>query len=711
MLVEKSKSAVLVSIGVNFSGLTVFCDKLKIQRLIWSGIEELAHKGTGVRVKYVQLNEDALFNDSTLDLFARKVSPIVKKTKLLNLRFSHEAKAAALYQNLCESHQFFRSVTPSYNTMTLFFRLKKFERKEMPKLNATSIGSRIRELSLSRSIMDGVDSEAPSRRRSMDRTSLFRTRSASRSKAPQESGVTNPSSSNGHIAPPIVDTADPDQILILPGSPCPVLVSSALPPVSVNVNDLSYSPGTYITPSAERFHFPKQHWHMSFDDCTSQIGLKDNRDVTVIFGSPIQGCRASHGVRGPGAYYYRATIMNGERVRLGWSTNDASHNLGSDDFGFGLGIKASGRFRPSLKLVQGDADTGTFFTFNGVSQEVHQPLKKGDIIGCYLWLKPSPEDPNKVGEAVPMWTVNGRVDSQCLFDFECGPEEDPLLGECNVQWFPLETLPASRVCTNSVKGWRLNPNDATSQAHLKTQDFGNFVQAATGKGWHGIRANKYFYEVQCEEHSGLARVGWSTEKGTLLVGADEFGFGFGADKDGFGINGQQGKKLHKNEIENYGRPFKKGDVVGCFIDLDVGAVKWNLNGELLGQAYQIEPELLAQEAFFPTVSLVDTTLSVNFGEKLCKFRPKDGSAMLMLAESDCVAESAAWQEQLSVDRQECILNVNEDENHTEDEFEFDEALNTAIRNTARFEENCFVIELKSGSDRTAKMFTATEITL
>ena len=48
-------------------------------------------------------------------------------------------------------------------------------------------------------------------------------------------------------------------------------------------------------------------------------------------------------------------------------------------------------------------------------------------------------------------------------------------------------------------------------------------------------------------------MGWSTELGSLELGTDKNGFGYGADPDGFGLSGNQGKKMFNNDIENYGK--------------------------------------------------------------------------------------------------------------------------------------------------------------
>lgn len=69
----------------------------------------------------------------------------------------------------------------------------------------------------------------------------------------------------------------------------------------------------------------------------------------------------------------------------------------------------------------------------------------------------------------------------------------------------------------------------------------------------GVRGGgKYYYEVEVAEDSGLARVGWAQEGALFDLGTDNLGYGYGADRDGFGITGQQGKKLHADAIENYG---------------------------------------------------------------------------------------------------------------------------------------------------------------
>ncbi len=71
--------------------------------------------------------------------------------------------------------------------------------------------------------------------------------------------------------------------------------------------------------------------------------------------------------------------------------------------------------------------------------------------------------------------------------------------------------------------------------------------------FQGVKGEgRFYFEARVVEANGLTRIGWTTEDGKLLLGTDRFGFGYGADPDGFGLSGQQGKRMHNNEIDNYG---------------------------------------------------------------------------------------------------------------------------------------------------------------
>ncbi|KAL3078921.1 hypothetical protein niasHS_014703 [Heterodera schachtii] len=87
-----------------------------------------------------------------------------------------------------------------------------------------------------------------------------------------------------------------------------------------------------------------------------------------------------------------------------------------------------------------------------------------------------------------------------------------------------------------------------------------------------VTAGKWYYEFEVLTE-GFMKVGWmdvSAPPGTN-VGSDEFSFGF---------DGHLSKKWHQGS-EHYGREWKVGDVVGCFLDLSDRTISFSLNGELL----------------------------------------------------------------------------------------------------------------------------------
>lgn len=49
------------------------------------------------------------------------------------------------------------------------------------------------------------------------------------------------------------------------------------------------------------------------------------------------GCRATAGVRNRGKYYFEAIVCDEGLCRVGWSTQSATLDLGTDRFGFGFG--------------------------------------------------------------------------------------------------------------------------------------------------------------------------------------------------------------------------------------------------------------------------------------------------------------------------------------------------------------------------------------
>ncbi|CAN8025900.1 unnamed protein product [Ixodes persulcatus] len=160
------------------------------------------------------------------------------------------------------------------------------------------------------------------------------------------------------------------------------------------------------------------------------------------------------------------------------------------------------------------------------------------------------------------------------------------------------------------------------------------TQSRDQKGWHGCRCTKglqyrgkYYYESKVTDE-GLCRVGWSTLAASLDLGTDRQGFGFGGT----------GKKSFGKQFDSYGEPFGMHDVIGCYLDLDAGTIKFSKNGVDLGEAFQI-PQNLKRSSFFPAVVLKNAEMEFNLGGTPFKHPPADGFVAVSEAPKECIVES------------------------------------------------------------------------
>lgn len=188
--------------------------------------------------------------------------------------------------------------------------------------------------------------------------------------------------------------------------------------------------------------------------------------------------------------------------------------------------------------------------------------------------------------------------------------------------------------TQGVGGkWKMNVYDRGDAMAIDPE--GTLCQARDPQGWHGTRSNKsvigkgkYYYEAEVTDE-GLCRVGWSTDKASLDLGTDKFGYGFGGT----------GKKSYGKQFDSYGEAYGMNDVIGCYLDLGNGEIKWSKNGVDLGTAYSI-PQHLRTEKFFAAVVLKNAEMSFNFGDHPFKYPPQRGTFVgLTQAEHKDVLES------------------------------------------------------------------------
>ena len=99
----------------------------------------------------------------------------------------------------------------------------------------------------------------------------------------------------------------------------------------------------------------------------------------------------------------------------------------------------------------------------------------------------------------------------------------------------------------------------------------------------GVKGGRAYYEAAVAD-DGLCRVGWATAAASLELGTDVRGWGYGGT----------GKRSHAGRFEDWGRPYGRGDVVGAALDADAGTLSFSVNGQALGEAFQLPPEVKGQ---------------------------------------------------------------------------------------------------------------------
>ncbi|XP_066593768.1 ATP-dependent RNA helicase Ddx1 [Prorops nasuta] len=108
------------------------------------------------------------------------------------------------------------------------------------------------------------------------------------------------------------------------------------------------------------------HWSMSLFDRSDALAVTpDGMRCQSRAQREWNGCRATKGVHGKGKYYYEATVVDEGLCRVGWSTSQASLDLGTDRFGYGYG--GTGKKSNNRQFE----DYGESFGMN-------------DVIGCWL---------------------------------------------------------------------------------------------------------------------------------------------------------------------------------------------------------------------------------------------------------------------------------------------------------------------------------------
>lgn len=167
-------------------------------------------------------------------------------------------------------------------------------------------------------------------------------------------------------------------------------------------------------------------------------------------------------------------------------------------------------------------------------------------------------------------------------------------------------------------------------------------QSREQKEWHGCRTNKgisgnakYFFEATVTDE-GLCRVGWSTSQAALDLGTDRFGYGFGGT----------GKKSNAKQFDNYGEAFGMHDVIGCFLDLAKGEIKFTKNGVDLGVAFTLNAQQKSQ-TYYPAVVLKNAEMAFNFGAQPFKHPPPNDYVAVSSAPKESIKYNSVSSNQKS----------------------------------------------------------------
>ncbi|VDD76885.1 unnamed protein product [Mesocestoides corti] len=603
-----SSSGVEHGLGVYYGGLLLYLSRIRLQRFSWPRIIKLSYR---------------------------------KRHFIMIVRSMDEAQSERTYAFRCATSQRAKRLWNLCVEHHSFFRLRDYERSRKPSVlpgfSSRKYTYNQHTSGLGNSLGDLTSPEAPNQR----------PQPVIRRMQPQRRQISSPDQ-----APYDVETSQYQYGPHVLGDTS-FAVNAGYSPnhwgggeAACDFSPAGYRRGPSVSATKgcqPRPVFKPEPWRISTADRSRCLGIDDRGlDIAAQQESGWQGCRANKGVKAPGCYYYEATVLEDGPIGVGWATNGADlARLGSDDQAFVFGNAE-------------DRQTATV-TFNWKMYDFSDGrilVKKGDVIGCRLdldrgiatWSCNEIECPqvlripeNLINE--PLFPAAAMKDSRLMLNFG-GSSSAPLeFAPKSGVFVPLAEVSDDAQVANSNCGWRLNPYDATSDVDV--QPDGMAVQAHWGAGWQGCRANRgvkgegrYYYEARVIESNGLARIGWTTEDGSLVVGTDRFGFGYGSDNEGFGLSGQQGKRMHNNDIDNYGESFGEGDVIGCFLDLTQRTFKWAKNGHPFGDAYRLPADFNAalangsgaataakKVAFFPTVALNNSTVECNFGDSQFSYFP------------------------------------------------------------------------------------------
>ncbi|ORY00767.1 SPRY-domain-containing protein [Basidiobolus meristosporus CBS 931.73] len=145
------------------------------------------------------------------------------------------------------------------------------------------------------------------------------------------------------------------------------------------------------------------------------------------------------------------------------------------------------------------------------------------------------------------------------------------------------------------------------------------------RGTMCVSSGTWYYEVQLVT-SGIMQIGWATK--SSIFRPDE-GVGVGDDDHSFAFDGCRKLAWSSGYPIPYGSgdSWKEGDILGAYIDMNFGVIRYFLNGVNLGVAFQftdsqLEHFVVHEDGFYPALSLTSFQhVSINFGQKPFRYPP------------------------------------------------------------------------------------------
>jgi hypothetical protein len=162
----------------------------------------------------------------------------------------------------------------------------------------------------------------------------------------------------------------------------------------------------------------------------------------------------------------------------------------------------------------------------------------------------------------------------------------------------------------------LNPLDKGTSLTLSQANLSGSISTTwnIAKGTFGNTSGKWYYEFQFSGTSALIGIcGEVTNLATNLgVSARDYGYQSSA------------AKWNNNVSTSYGATWTTGDIIGVAYDLDAGTIEFYKNGTSQGVAYSGIPA----GTYFPAVSIYNSTLWTNFGQRPFSYTPPTGFVRL-----------------------------------------------------------------------------------